>query len=71
MDMDVARLIADRFEGRFGRADLEICMRDEAVLRHVESDGDGGRVTVPQLEIDVAEAAVEREFASVRDGLAG
>src|SRR3954447_2343963 len=46
-------------------------MRDEAVLRHVEANGNRGGVTVPQLEIDVAEAAIERELAGVRDGLAG
>jgi len=69
MDMNVARLIADHFERRFGGAEFEICVRDEAVLRHVEADGDSGRVAVPQLEIDVAETAVERELAGVRDGL--
>src|SRR4051794_11150001 len=71
MDVNVAGLIADRFEGSFGGPDFEICVRDEAVLCDVEADGYGSRVTVFQLEVDVAEAAVEREFAGVGDGFTG
>src|SRR4051794_28317835 len=71
MDVNVAGLIADRFEGSFGGPDFEIGVRDKAVLRDVEADGDGGGVAVTQLKIDVAEAAVEREFAGVGDGFAG
>src|SRR6185312_15975243 len=69
MDVNVAGLIAYRFESRSGGAEFEICMRDEAVLRHVEADGDSGRVAVPEVKIDVAETAVERELAGVRDRL--
>ncbi len=71
MHVNVARLIANRFEGGFAGAEFEVCVRDEAVLGDVEADGDGRGVTVTHLKVDVAEAAVEREFAGVRDGLAG
>lgn len=44
-------------------------MRNKAILRDVEADGHGRRVTIPQVEIDVAQAAVKREFAGIGNGL--
>src|ERR1700761_2345442 len=69
MHVNIAGLIADRFESGFSRADFQICVRNKAVLRAVEADGHGRRVTIPQFEIDVAQAAVKREFAGVGNGL--
>ena len=53
MDVDVARLISDVFHRGAGRADLKIHVREDAVLRDVETNCDGGGVAVLQFEVDV------------------
>ncbi len=69
VEMQVFRFVADLGERGEARADVEIHVTQVAVLGDMETDRDGGRVAVADLEVDIAHGRIERARSGVGNGV--
>src|SRR5205807_1028151 len=67
VELEVLRVVSDLGEGGQARPGMEVHVAQVRVLRGMEPDADGRRVTVTDLEIDIAHRRVEGSRIGVRD----
>ena len=66
-NMDVESLVPDILHCRAGGSDVEIHMLQRTVLGDMKAYGDGRRISLLELKIDVAHPAVKRELRAIAE----
>ena len=71
VEVEVFGFVADVLERSEAGVDVEVHVGEEAVLRDMETDGDGGGIAVAEVEVDVAHGGVEGAGVGIDDSVRG
>src|SRR5258707_2259217 len=67
IEVEVFPLIPDIVKGRHARANMEVHVRQEAVLSNVEANADRSRVALADLKVHIAHGGIKRTGICIYD----